>query len=90
MTKAFEVRVEGELGEPMLRLLGWSHCTVPEQSVMRVDATPADLHRLLRACSDRGLTIERVVRISSPPDRRGSPPSRDPARDPDAPHRLDG
>jgi hypothetical protein len=73
MTKAFEVRVQGELGEPMLRLLGWSHSTVPEQTLMRVEATPSDLHRLLKTCSERGLTIERVVRVGplpEPPPRR--------------------
>jgi hypothetical protein len=63
MTKAFEVRVAGELGEPMLRRLGWGHSTVPGQTLMRVEATPKDLDRLLRTCSERGLTIERVVRI---------------------------
>jgi hypothetical protein len=69
MSKAFEVRVQGELGEPLLRLLGWSHSTVPEQTVMRVEATPQDLNRLLRTCSERGLTIERVVRVGSLPAR---------------------
>ena len=57
MTKAFEVRVRGELGEPMLRRLGWAHSTVSGQTLMRVEATPGDLERLLRTCSERGLTI---------------------------------
>ena len=63
MTKAFEVRIEGQLGESMLRLLGWSHVTVPEQTVMRVDVTPAALQSIVKACIDRGLTIERIHRI---------------------------
>ena len=71
MTKAFEVRVRGELGESMLRRLGWSHSTVAGQTLMRVEATPGDLERLLRTCSERGLTIERVVRIEPVP----APPS---------------
>jgi hypothetical protein len=63
MTKAFEVRVEGQLGEPMLRLLGWSHVTVPEQTLVRVDVTPAALQRIVKDCTDRGLTIERIHRV---------------------------
>ena len=63
MKRSYEVRVEGELGEPLLRYLSWSHCVIPEQTFVRVDATPAELEHLLRACTDEGLTIEGVHRI---------------------------
>jgi hypothetical protein len=66
MTRNYEIRVEGELGETLLRYLRCPHRTVPEETVLRVDATSAELARLLRACSEHGLTIERVIRISPP------------------------
>jgi len=74
MTRVFEVRVQGQLGESMHRLLGWSHVTVPEQTLVRVDATPADLERILRDCTERGMLIERVHRLGRP----GTPSSCDP------------
>jgi hypothetical protein len=63
MTTSYEVRVEGELGEPLLRYLSWSHCVIPGQTFVRVEATPAELDHLLRACTEEGLTIEGVHRI---------------------------
>ncbi len=100
MTTGYEVRVEGELGEPLLRFLSWSHGVMPEQTCVRVNATPAELGALLRACSENGLIIERVRRIDSArpcPRDESSPPdptadtwrtvSRGRARDPDGPHR---
>jgi len=65
MTRVFEVRIQGQLGRVMLRMLGWSHVTVPEQTLVRVEATPADLQRILRDCTETGLTIERVHRITT-------------------------
>lgn len=67
MTRDYEVQVEGELGEPLLRHLSWSHRVVPTETLMRVDATPSELIRLLRACSECGLTIEGVTRIDPAP-----------------------
>ena len=67
MTRSYEVRVEGELGEPLLRYLSWSHCVIPEQTFVRVDATPAELDHLLQACTDEGLTIEGVHRVGPTP-----------------------
>ena len=66
MTMFFEVRVEGQLAGPTLHSLGCAHSFSPARTSMRVEATPSDLTRLLEACSDRGLTIESVVRIDSP------------------------
>jgi len=76
-----EVRVEGVLGRSILRHLAWSHRVVPEQTLVRVDATPADLHRFLWACIDAGLVIESV----HPVERGSDPVSRDRADGRDAP-----
>lgn len=59
----FEVHVEGELGVPTLHSLGCAHFVTEAQTSMRIEATSADLRRLLQACTDQGLTIESVVRI---------------------------
>jgi hypothetical protein len=61
----FEVHVEGELGVPTLHSLGCTHCVTKAQTSMRVEATPAELHRLLRECTDHELTIESVVRLET-------------------------
>ena len=100
MTRSYEVRVEGELGEPLLRYLSWSYGVIPEQTFLLVDATPAELDALLRDCTDEGLIIERVRRISSirpcPPGAHDSSgrtqplASRARAHDPGEPHRRDG
>ena len=62
----YEVRVAGELGEPLLRYLRWFHYTVPEQTLVRLTAAQADLHGFLRACTDSGVRIERVRRVHAP------------------------
>jgi hypothetical protein len=79
MTTAFEVRVEGELTEPTLHRLGCPHCVAEAQTLMRIEASAAELNQLLAACSDWGLIIESVVRVS-----------RDRARGPVGRPRLDG
>jgi hypothetical protein len=91
----FEVHVEGELGVPTLHSLGCTHCVTQAQTSMRVEATPAELHRLLQECTDHDLTIESVVRLeTSQKSRAGDPAlphlSTDRAPDPDGPRRLDG
>ena len=62
----YEVRVDGRLGDTFLNFLRWRHCTVPEQTTVRVDARPHDVLQLLATCSDLGLGIERVRRVSAP------------------------
>ena len=59
----YEVRVDGELGEPLLRYLNWPHYVVPGQTMVRIDAASADLHRFLEACTEAGVSIERVRRV---------------------------
>ena len=63
---SYEVRVDGRLGDTFLNFLRWRHCTVPEQTTVRVDARPHDVLQLLATCSDLGLGIERVRRVSAP------------------------
>lgn len=59
----FEVHVEGELAASTLHRLGWAHCVAEAPTLLRIEATPADLQMVLKECSDRGLTIEGVVRV---------------------------
>ena len=63
MATTFEVRVEGELARPTLHSLGCPHCVTEAQTMMRIEATPSELNRLLKTCEERGLTIESVVRV---------------------------
>lgn len=63
MATTFEVRVEGELARPTLHSLGCPHCVSEAQTLVRIEATPTELSRLLKACSEGGLMIESVVRI---------------------------
>ena len=63
MATTFEVHVEGELARPTLHSLGCSHCVAEAQTLMRIEATPSELNRLLQTCCERGLLIESIVRI---------------------------
>jgi hypothetical protein len=65
--RAYEVRVLGQLGERLLRHLGWAHCVLPEQQVARGSATAGELNDFLAECSRLGLVIERVHRAGPPP-----------------------
>jgi hypothetical protein len=87
MTTNFEVRVEGELTAPTLHRLGCAHSVAKPQTLLRIEATPAGLERVLEECFERGLTVEGVVRLDLRP---GSELSRDRARAPGGPRRLDG
>ena len=64
----YEVRVQGELGETLLRYLRWSHYVIPEQTRVRLVAGSAELHRFLQVCTDSGTSIERVRRGQSAPE----------------------
>lgn len=59
----YEVRVEGELGDPLLRYLRWPHHVVHGQTVVRIAAAPDALSAFLRSCTDIGLSIEQVRRV---------------------------
>lgn len=59
----YEIRVDGELGEPLLRYLSWRHRTVPEQTFVRIAAGSAELMRCLRAFAEAGLSVEHVHQV---------------------------
>jgi hypothetical protein len=63
MTTTFEVRVEGELAPPTLNSLGCSHHVAEAETMVRIEATPSELSRLLKTCSERGMMIESIVRV---------------------------
>ena len=63
MTTTFEVRVEGELAAPTLHRLGCAHAVAKAQTLIRIEATPSGLQRVLEECADHGLTIEGVIRL---------------------------
>ncbi len=63
MTTTFEVHVEGELARPTLHSLGCAHCVAEAQTMVRIEATPTELDRLLRTCHERGLIVESIVRV---------------------------
>ena len=69
--QTYEVRVDGEVGEPLLQHLSWSHQVVPEQTRVRFAAASNDLHQFLRACTERGASIQRVHMVD--PARRRQP-----------------
>ena len=92
-TSSYEVRVEGELGEKLLRYLRWSSCVVAEQKSARLEATPSELQRFLSACSHHGVGIECVHRLHAAPSAgpgSGSAVSRDRAHDRDVLRRPGG
>jgi len=63
--RAYEVRIDGELDAAMLRYLGWHHRHLPEQTALRLDSPPTDIHEFLNACCRRRLGIERVRRVTA-------------------------
>jgi hypothetical protein len=63
MPATYEVRVSGELGDPMLRYLRCSHYVVPEQTLVQVAVASTELNRFLQACQECGASIERVRRV---------------------------
>ncbi|MGH8969051.1 MAG: hypothetical protein ACRDV1_03795 [Actinomycetes bacterium] len=67
MSDEYEVRLEGRLGAPLVRYLGWSGHVSPQLTVLRLRTTPGDLERLLLRCRTRGLQVERVRRLDAVP-----------------------
>jgi hypothetical protein len=66
-SETYEVRVEGELGDRLLRYLRWPHYVVPEQTVVRIAAAPANLQRCLQSCTEAGAGIERISLVEPHP-----------------------
>jgi len=91
--RSYEVRVEGELGDKLLRYLRWSSCVVADQKTARLEATPTELQGFLSACSHHGVGIECVHRLHASPATGpsvGQSLSRDRARDRDVLRRPGG
>ena len=65
-SSGYEVRVDGRLSKAFLHFLRWRHCPVPEQTAVKVHAAPRDVLQLFARCSDLGLGVERVTRVSEP------------------------
>lgn len=59
----YEIRVEGELGAPLLRSLNWRHYVVPEQTRVRIAAGSTDLLRCLMMFTGAGARIDQVRRV---------------------------
>jgi len=66
----YEVHVDGELGEPVLRYLSWSHHVVPAHVRVLIRAGARELAEFLLACSESGAGIERVRRVTARDPRR--------------------
>jgi hypothetical protein len=67
----YELRVVGELGQPLVRHLGCTHYPVQKQTLVRLTLLAGELHRFLEACAECGAGLERVRRVRS----RGGHPS---------------
>lgn len=61
--QTYEVRLAGEIGEPLLRRLSWPHRAVPAQTRVRITASTDELPEVLRDCTESGATIQRVRRV---------------------------
>lgn len=60
-TRVYDVRVEGELGQPLLRYLDCPHRVEQPRTVVRLDAvTEPELSAFLSACRDVGVEVGRV------------------------------
>lgn len=59
----YEVRVEGEVRQPVVGYLRWPHHIVPRQTRVRLAATSNELLSFLRACTECGASIEGVRRV---------------------------
>jgi len=61
----YELRVVGELGQPLVRHLGCTHYPVQKQTLVRLTLVAGELHRFLEACAECGAALERVRRVRS-------------------------
>lgn len=62
--RAYEVRIDGELDEALLRFLRWQHRSLPEQAALWLEGTPEQVYAFLSDCCRLGLGIERVRRVT--------------------------
>ena len=65
VSRAYEVRVEGELDGALLRFLRWQHRHLPEHVAVWLNGTTEEVHEFLSACCRLGLGIEQVRRVTA-------------------------
>jgi hypothetical protein len=61
----YEVHVDGEVGESLLRHLRWSSHVVPGHARVRILAAARELQEFLLACTESGASIERVRLVTT-------------------------
>jgi hypothetical protein len=64
-SRSCEFRIEGELSDTTLRSMQWTAHLDQERTVMRVSATPPELHAILNEMAESGIRIDHLVRSSS-------------------------
>jgi len=57
-----EFRIAGRLGDSIVRYMRWAARFEPERTVMRVVATPGDLHLIFDELADSGIGIDHLIR----------------------------
>jgi hypothetical protein len=63
VSRAYEVRIDGQLDNTLLRFLQWRHQHLPEQAALTLKGTPEQVYAFLSDCCRLGLGIERVRRV---------------------------
>ena len=58
----YEFRIEGRLGDGILRSMQWVARFEEERTMMRVIATPGDLQLILEELGDSGIGIDHLIR----------------------------
>jgi hypothetical protein len=61
-TPFYEFRIEGRLGDPVVRYMQWEARFEPERTVMRVLTTPAQLQLILDELAEGGVGIDHLIR----------------------------
>jgi hypothetical protein len=64
VSRAYEVRVDGQLEGPQLRFLQWQHRHLPAHAALSFEGTPEEVHEFLSACCRLGLGVEQVRRVA--------------------------
>src|SRR4051794_37934758 len=63
--RAYEVRIDGQLDNALLRFLQWHHRHLPEHAAVWLEGTPEHVYAFLSDCCRHGLGIERVRRVKA-------------------------
>jgi predicted trehalose synthase len=60
VSRAYEVRIDGQLDNTLLRFLKWRHQHLPEHAAVMLECTPEQVYAFLSDCCRLGLGIDRV------------------------------